>query len=189
MTLQELIDKLSECDPSTILGRGFDNPHSYRGDYTAIAFEPALNVSIGKMLKCAEESINRSFCGWKGGEFVMYPETEVYLAVMGDASEDNQLVTFEKLEKILSTKLPYNPDFEKNLSEALFSMSLSLAQITESDAFIAFMRRKQEAKDSLRWRYDPLDLMKYFHFFSLTNMRSNLSKTLKRMADWIEPGN
>ncbi|HTN56799.1 MAG TPA: hypothetical protein VL043_00880, partial [Protaetiibacter sp.] len=56
MYLNELIEELSKRDPSTVVRQGFSNPHSYRGYYDQLAFEPTPNVTVGSMLAAAEEA-------------------------------------------------------------------------------------------------------------------------------------
>ncbi len=88
MYLKELIAALVKEDPSAILPRGFRNPHSYRGYYDRLAFEPAENISIGEMLECAESALGRTFQGYKGGDYVMGEYTEVYIAEYGCCGEE-----------------------------------------------------------------------------------------------------
>lgn len=87
MTLEELIDFLSKQDKTLIARQGFGNPHSYRGYYDQLAFEPMKDVTIGEMLKCAKSSLGKTFIGWKGGEFQMNSSTDVWLAEQGCLGE------------------------------------------------------------------------------------------------------
>ena len=61
MQLQELIDALETYDPSIVVREGFAEPHSYRGYYEQLAFEPAYGVTIGSMLSAARSA------GWLPG--------------------------------------------------------------------------------------------------------------------------
>ena len=87
MILKELIDFLESKDPTIILPLGFNNPDSYRGYYEELAFEPAENISIGEMLKCAIEALGSTYTGYKGGEYTMGEYTDVYLANWGETGE------------------------------------------------------------------------------------------------------
>ena len=87
MTLGELIERLKKADPDKVVPKGWNNPHSYRGYYECLAFEPADNVTVGEMLKCAEDSLGKTFQGWKGGDFKMYEFTDVYIAYEGDCGD------------------------------------------------------------------------------------------------------
>lgn len=87
MTLGELIKRLEALPQNMILQHGFYHPHSYRGYYEDLAFEPQENVSIGTMLACAKEALGKMYFGWKGGEYTMYTHTIVWLANYGDCGE------------------------------------------------------------------------------------------------------
>jgi len=85
LTLGRLIDALTEADPKKVLKKGFKKPHSWRGIYEELAFEPAENVTVGEMLASAQEAVGKSFQGWKGGEFTMTRETEVHVSFEGES--------------------------------------------------------------------------------------------------------
>lgn len=87
MRLQELIDWLASRDPSTVVPVGFARPHSYRGYYEELAFQPAENVTVGAMLQDARGALGRTFTGYKGGEFTMGEYTPVHLAKWGETGE------------------------------------------------------------------------------------------------------
>jgi hypothetical protein len=83
-TLGEIIDYLRTLPPDMIVERGFDHPHSYRGYYEDLAFEPALNVTVKQMLAAAEYANGHTYEGYKGGDYVMDRETDCWLANYGD---------------------------------------------------------------------------------------------------------
>lgn len=87
MTLDELIAALEAEDPSRVLPDGFTNPHSYRGFYDELAFEPASNVRIGNMLADARSALGTTYQGWKGGDFTMSGWTDCWLASEGSTGE------------------------------------------------------------------------------------------------------
>lgn len=87
MTLCELIKYLEECNPSIVVPIGFNSPHSYRGDYAELAFEPATDVSVASMLACAREALGSAYEGFKGGNFRMGEHTDVYIAEYGCTGE------------------------------------------------------------------------------------------------------
>lgn len=87
MTLEELITALDAADPTLVLPHGFTNPHSYRGDYMDLAFEPASNVSVADMLADAQAALGTTYQGWKGGDFTMRGHTECWLAEEGCLGE------------------------------------------------------------------------------------------------------
>lgn len=83
MTLGQLIAFLENRDPDKIVPLGFNNPHSYRGYYDQLAFEPVSNVTIGEMLNCAKQSLGKTFEGYKGGDYIMYEYTDVWISRYG----------------------------------------------------------------------------------------------------------
>jgi hypothetical protein len=88
MTLDELIKALEAEDPGKVLPLGFSNPHSYRWDYSELAFEPTANVTVGEMLSAARSALGATFQGWKGGEYTMTGSTDCHLAEQGDLGEE-----------------------------------------------------------------------------------------------------
>ena len=89
MYLKELIEELKKHDPKKRIRNGFRHPHSYRGYYDQLAFEPAENVTVGEMLACAEAAMGATYEGYKGGDYKMGEWTEVNLASYG--SEGDQI--------------------------------------------------------------------------------------------------
>jgi hypothetical protein len=95
MTLGELIKALEAEDPDLIVPHGFGNPHSFRGDYHELAFEPRSNARLGDMLADARSALGATYEGWKGGEFTMREWTDCWL------SEEGTSVDSETLGKLL----------------------------------------------------------------------------------------
>lgn len=93
MRLEDLIDELEKYDLENVVRFGFANPHSYRGYYHELAFEPANNVSVGDMLAAAEGALNFTFEGYKGGEFTMDADTQCWLAYEGTCSDSDEIIT------------------------------------------------------------------------------------------------
>jgi hypothetical protein len=87
MVLEELIAYLEKVDHGVVVKHGFNNPHSYRGFYQELAFEPAKNITVGEMLACAKDALGKTYTGYKGGEFKMHEYTDVYLANYGECGE------------------------------------------------------------------------------------------------------
>jgi hypothetical protein len=87
MMLGELIKALEAADPETVIERGFCNPHSYRGFYTDLAFEPAERVRVGDMLTAARDSLGKTFEGYKGGDYLMKEHTECWIAWYANQGE------------------------------------------------------------------------------------------------------
>lgn len=87
MNLGKLIDQLKKYNPSTKVKLGFGNPHSYRGYYEDLAFEPVENTTIGEMLEHAKSALGETFEGYKGGTYLMDKWTDVWLAQDGYCGE------------------------------------------------------------------------------------------------------
>lgn len=83
MTLGELIAALEKPDPSRKVPLGFASPHSYRGIYAELAFEPKADVTVGEMLASARSALGATYEGWKGGEYTMTGYTDCWLAEHG----------------------------------------------------------------------------------------------------------
>jgi hypothetical protein len=77
MSLGEYIEFLEKQDQEQVLPIGFLYPHSYRGNYSELAFVLEKNVPISTMLKVAKECVGKTFEGYKGGDFKMDLHTEV----------------------------------------------------------------------------------------------------------------
>ena len=87
MNLRALIDYLIKVDLKTKVVMGFENPHSYRGYYEDLAFEPVRNTTVRKMLKAAKSALGTTYGGYKGGEYKMKEYTDVWLAWEGSCGE------------------------------------------------------------------------------------------------------
>lgn len=84
VTLGELIRYLELLPPDQPVDVGFGRPHSYRGYYEDLAFEPVANTTIGNMLAAARSALGATFEGYKGGDYVMGERTDCWLAEYGD---------------------------------------------------------------------------------------------------------
>jgi hypothetical protein len=82
-TLGDLIDWLEKQDPDTVVEDGFGSPHSDRGSYDELAFDPEPEARLGDMLKHALSADGATFQGWKGGDFKMGRHTSVYIGEYG----------------------------------------------------------------------------------------------------------
>ena len=90
LSLGELIERLEKENPDKVIALGFKEPHSYRGDYTELAFEPEINARVGDMASCARSALGATFPGYKGGEYTMNKHSDVWIAFEGQDS-DNKL--------------------------------------------------------------------------------------------------
>jgi len=80
MTLGKLIDVLESMDRTTPVNLG--DPHSYRGYYSDLAFQPC-EATVQDLLNDCRSAMGRVFYGYKGGEFVMHQNTPVWIASWG----------------------------------------------------------------------------------------------------------
>ena len=87
MKLEDLIEILQRFPAERKVGFGFGNPHSWRGSYDELAFEPVNDTTVGEMLEAAKSAIGQTYIGWKGGEFKMGLETTVNIDFVGSWSD------------------------------------------------------------------------------------------------------
>jgi len=83
-----IIERLEREDPARILPLGFANPHSFRGDYADLAFEPVENINVGAMLAAARSALGATFEGWKGGDYTMRTHTDCWISLRGEDSDN-----------------------------------------------------------------------------------------------------
>ena len=83
VTLGALIRYLESLPPDQSVAEGFGHPHSYRGYYEDLAFEPVSGTTVQEMLDAARSAFGKTFHGYKGGEFVMGENTDCWLAPYG----------------------------------------------------------------------------------------------------------
>lgn len=108
MNLGELIAFLEKQDQEIIPLLGFHNPHSYRGNYHDLAFEPTVDKKISELLAIAKSALGETYIGWKGGEFRMDNFSDVWLANRGCSGEPLSL----PLLKLLCGQIPTVDDFD-----------------------------------------------------------------------------
>lgn len=87
MPLGELIAWLKARNPSDVARPGFKSPHSYRGYYECLAFEPVESATAGEMLAAASEANGSTYHGHKGGQYHMDEYTPCFLAERGHTGE------------------------------------------------------------------------------------------------------
>ena len=83
LTLGGLIDKLGEGNPSLMVP--LSAPHSYRGYYTDLAFEPGETL-LGELLSKCKVVLGTTMTGYKGGEFLMDKDVPLWVSEYGCAS-------------------------------------------------------------------------------------------------------
>lgn len=88
LVLDDLIERLEREDPTRVLPVGFHNPHSFRGDYYDLAFEPAADIAIGDVLAAARSALGATYQGWKGGEYTMNGYSRSWIAKEGESGDN-----------------------------------------------------------------------------------------------------
>ena len=92
LTLGKAIEGLSKFEEKESIRFDYEdkapgNPHSYRGYYSDLSFEPCQigeRANVGSFLEDLKESLNVEFTGWKGGEFYMGENTPLWVATEGE---------------------------------------------------------------------------------------------------------
>lgn len=85
MTLGAMIDRLAGMPPDAPVV-GLENPHSYRGYYSDLAFELPSGASpktAASLLEECKAALGQGFEGYKGGNFIMGCDTPVWVAFYG----------------------------------------------------------------------------------------------------------
>lgn len=86
MSLGELVEALELLDAETKVC-GFGEPHSYRGYYADIAFEPSNEcITAIELRRKVKGCVGQTFHGWKGGDYEMVDATRVWISEVGTAS-------------------------------------------------------------------------------------------------------
>ena len=102
MKLKEVIEILEAAtNPAVPRPYGLGRPNSYRGDYADLAFSQATNITVDEMLAHARSAIDATFEGYKGGQYTMTLDSEVYLADWGVYRGDEDVLPPSKLHALL----------------------------------------------------------------------------------------
>ena len=88
MALGNLIKELEKLPQDAIVPYGFGEPMSYRGDYCQLCFEPAKDAVIGDMLKYAKSAMNKTFGGYKGGDYEMHEWSDCHIDAYSQCGGD-----------------------------------------------------------------------------------------------------
>ena len=81
MTLGKLIAALEQLPPDSEVD-ALISPHSYRGYYEDLAFEPSVGIKqkASEALDVCKGAMGQVFVGYKGGDFVMGALTPIWCA-------------------------------------------------------------------------------------------------------------
>src|SRR5665213_1560448 len=105
MTLNDYITRLEQADPATKVPVGLGDPHSWRGDYAELAFEPVRDTTVGEMLAAARSALGATYQGYKGGEYLMTGDTTIHVDMHGRWS-DGRAIWAMLLDLMLDTSAP-----------------------------------------------------------------------------------
>lgn len=87
MTLGKLISTIEKMPLDTQI-INLINPHSYRGYYGDLAFVRGEGVrSAEELMKDCMNCLWKRFIGYKGGEFIMDPNTPIWIANYGEVGD------------------------------------------------------------------------------------------------------
>ena len=84
ITCGKLLEILYELDEKRLV-KGFSEPHSYRGIYRDISFEPSDETrTVKELISLIENNvIDRNFIGYRGGTYKMSHDTSIWIAYEG----------------------------------------------------------------------------------------------------------
>ena len=85
MTLGRLIERLSAMNPETQIE--LSAPHSYRGYYSDLSLKPGTSQNARELLAECRKALNKTFYGYKGGDFEMHSEVPVWIAYKGSCGK------------------------------------------------------------------------------------------------------
>jgi hypothetical protein len=86
MDLGELIDLLKTTAPQRF-PIGLAHPHSWRGDFCELAFEPCKDTTTDNMLCAAVAAVGAVYQGYKGGHYEMTRRTPINIEKHGDYTD------------------------------------------------------------------------------------------------------
>lgn len=118
LNIAQLVAELDGCDSNKPVYAAFDGSSvlaplygvdSYRGYYEQLAIDPGSQEKLDKagptrcidMAQTLLEALNRTFYGYKGGEFSMFDETPVWVSEYGRASGDMVVGVEEKADMVV----------------------------------------------------------------------------------------
>lgn len=87
MTLGKMISRLKEMHSFARVD-GLEGPHSYRGYYEDLAFQPTGSfMRVEELLDLCRSAMGKAYEGYKGGTYVMGEHTPVWVAYYGHSGK------------------------------------------------------------------------------------------------------
>ena len=103
--IAELIKVAADTPVEFSHGHSPGTPHSYRGYYSDLSFEPGSDpITAGDLLKVCTTALGTTFKGYKGGDFRMGPNTPLWAATYGCTGPAIVALTATLEKVILTTK-------------------------------------------------------------------------------------
>lgn len=126
MNLGELISILEGLPADAKVG--LSNPHSYRGYYEQLAFEPCEPRPVADVLTDARACVGAVFEAYKGGEYRMGLKTIVNCAKYGELNDDELTPAFFGIRNVaaLEAELAERDSLWERLHELLRGVALGL---------------------------------------------------------------
>lgn len=87
LNMAQAIEWLKKLDAKGVTSvPRLDHPHSYRGYYVDLCFEPVSGetMNIRDLISLIEDTKGKTYQGWKGGDFTMGDKSEIYVAEEGN---------------------------------------------------------------------------------------------------------
>lgn len=91
MNIQTLIDILRTLPVDGKVTNASSRVGSYRGYYEQLAIEPGNGTTVNDLMFALDDAVGSVVEGYKGGEYLIHPETTVWFSEYGVAS--SRLVT------------------------------------------------------------------------------------------------
>lgn len=78
MNVEQLLARLASLPSDLVLRPGFVGFHSWRGNYSCVAYKPG-EATVAETAKVVRESVGQAIYGYKGGTYTVGLETDAYV--------------------------------------------------------------------------------------------------------------
>ena len=133
-----------------VFTKGFSDPHSYRGYYNQVCFEPTTGVPLKEILESINDALTQTFVAYKGGEYTYGIFTTTNLQMYGHC-ENNDCQKLEELVKEMIEEYKMSENTKKRKTKA----------DREEEARVATEERNTKRWEAFKESYttDLLDLV------------------------------
>lgn len=131
MTLGEFIAKLEAVpDKTRVCAPGLGNPHSWRGAYESLAFQPVAWTTVQAMLDAAKQAVGANYHGYKGGLYVMQRRTQIHIEDPGRWTDGGEARRFiAQYDSKMRLGSPGRPEEESEESLVATAVDLMLEDV------------------------------------------------------------